>query len=96
MKKLTLMRDCLNFAEGWSLLKRAGKDSSNNQIKLDSSIEQTTKTNYLGHLNWQEALKLNLALGGETLILRQSDDLALDLIDAIEGNKKIRKETKYP
>ena len=63
--------------------------------KLNKVLSNTALTSdghaydYIGNINRQEALKLNLILNGRTLNPRQGIDFLLDLREGIEGNKVI-------
>jgi hypothetical protein len=50
---------------------------------------QNHEYDFIGKINWMEALKLNLMLGGRTLNPRQGIDFLIDLQDGIEGRKKL-------
>ncbi len=58
-------------------------------VVQNTAQEQFDNTPYIGNINWQKALKLNLALGGRTLNPRQGIDLLLDLQNGIDGRKII-------
>ncbi len=58
-------------------------------IQVKNTSEEKDKTPYIGNINWEEAIKLNLTLGNITLSPRQGMDLMLDLRKAIKGSKKI-------
>lgn len=62
--------------------------------KLNCNVQNTSKDSlgreFIGNINWAEALKLNLSLGGKTLTLRQYADF-LKLLKsgkAYDGNGK--------
>src|SRR3989344_3237898 len=55
--------------------------------KLSNSAKENNGRDYIGNINWGQALKLNLHLGGSTLNPRQSADFLLLLKsgNAIDG-----------
>ena len=74
-------------------LHRLGMNLSIERIKsgLGFAVANTGQeqdgTNYIGNINWAQALKLNLGLGAKTLNPRQGIDFLVDLKDGIEGRK---------
>jgi hypothetical protein len=61
---------------------------------LSNSATEKNGRKYIGNINWVQALKLNLSLGGKTLNLRQFADFLILLKsgDAVDGNgRKINK-----
>lgn len=44
---------------------------------------------YIGSIQWDPALRLNRALGNQTLVPRQGIDLMLDLREALDGKKTL-------
>ena len=74
-------------------LHRVGISPSIERIKsslgfaLANTAQEQDGTHYIGNINWSEALKLNLRLGGKTLNLRQGIDFLADLKDGAESRK---------
>ncbi len=62
----------------------------------NTATEQFDNSSYIGQINWQEALKLNLRLKGRTLNPRQGIDLLLDLQEGIDRRKTLYDENGKP
>ena len=55
----------------------------------DSAKEEHTSIPYIGDIKWESAVKLNLAIGNQTLDLRQGMDLISDLRNASRNKKNL-------
>ena len=65
-------------------------DASGNKSFGNTSLTSNGHAyDYIGNINWDQALKLNLALGGKTLNPRQHADLRKLLQDGIDNNLKV-------
>lgn len=62
--------------------KRLGLTVANSGVESDGH-------QYIGNVNWSQALSLNDAVGNQTLTPRQGIDLMLDLREALDGKKVI-------
>lgn len=58
-------------------------------LNVANTAKEKDGTDYIGSINWEDALKLNLALGNTTLTPRQGMDLMYDLRQGFVGRKKI-------
>jgi len=76
-------------------LHRLGINPSIERIKYSlgfvvaNTAQEQDGTHYIGNINWSEALKLNLRIGGKTLNLRQGIDFLADLKDGAESRKTL-------
>ena len=65
------------------------KEAGGLGLNVSNISKEKDGTDYIGNINWENALKLNLALGNVTLTPRQGIDLMIDLKEGIRGAKKL-------
>jgi len=57
-------------------------------LSLQDTGEEKDGTKYIGNVNWDEAMRVNLSLGNMTLTPRQGLDLLIDVKKGISGKRK--------
>ena len=58
-------------------------------LQIQNTAQELTGNHYIGNINWEQALKLNLKANNTTLTLRQAADLIYLILDGIEGKRKV-------